>query len=95
MPTLRLPTSSVLSPSAALRKNVERWKRSAMDDKFAYSISEILDKVPFGRTRLYTEITLGNLVVRKVGRRTLVLAADLRRFLEGLPAVTPRKGGDR
>ena len=56
-------------------------------EKAAYSISEVLNMVPLGRTRVYEEIAMGRLIARKVGRRTLVLAADLEGFLQNLPRV--------
>lgn len=61
-----------------------------MDQKHAYSIAEVLKLIPLGRTRLYEEISVGNLPVRKVGRRTLVLASDLDQFLCNLPLVKPK-----
>jgi hypothetical protein len=38
-----------------------------------------------GRTLLYAEIKAGNLTARKIGRRTIILDEDLRRWLASLP----------
>jgi hypothetical protein len=39
------------------------------------------------RTGLYREVREGRLQIRKCGRRTMILAEDLRRFLEALPTT--------
>lgn len=56
-----------------------------MNQQFAYSISQVLEMVPVGRTTLYHEISQGRLKAKKIGRRTLILAEDLERFIENLP----------
>ena len=62
-----------------------------MDElKPAYSLAEIKQKTGLGRTSLYKAIAEGRLVARKCGRRTLVLADDLARFLHDLPPVGVR-----
>jgi hypothetical protein len=38
-----------------------------------------------GRTKIYGEIKLRNLKARKIGRRTIILDEDLRRWLASLP----------
>jgi hypothetical protein len=40
----------------------------------------------FGRTALYDEMNRGKLKARKLGRRTVILDEDLRRWLASLPA---------
>jgi excisionase family DNA binding protein len=61
-----------------------------MDYPLAYTISEACAEARAGRTALYEAIRAGALTARKRGRRTLILADDLRRWIEALPAVKPK-----
>ena len=54
----------------------------------AYTMREAADASRISRTRLYAAVANGDLVVRKMGRRTIVLKADLMRYLNALPAAT-------
>jgi excisionase family DNA binding protein len=58
----------------------------------AHSIAECCVLTGIGRDTIYCAIRAGKLVARKLGRRTLVTADDLHRFLEGLPKKLPKKG---
>ena len=53
--------------------------------KFAFSVAEAVERSGLGRTSLYAAIGSGELQARKRGRRTVVLARDLERYLESLP----------
>jgi excisionase family DNA binding protein len=52
--------------------------------KLAYAIAELPELVSLGRSHIYEEIRAGKLRTVKVGRRTLVLAEDLRAWLLSL-----------
>lgn len=54
--------------------------------KAAYSIDELTDIIPFGKTKLYAAIKAGDLTVSKYGKKTLVLAPDAAAFLTKLRA---------
>jgi excisionase family DNA binding protein len=59
-------------------------------EPLAFTVSEACSAARAGRTALYEAIRAGELRAVKRGRRTLVLADDLRRWLEALPAVNPK-----
>jgi hypothetical protein len=57
--------------------------------KLAYSITELTQMAAVGRSFLYDEIKAGRLIVRKAGRRSLILAEDASAWLASLPKVPP------
>jgi excisionase family DNA binding protein len=62
-----------------------------MDGPLAFNVAEACSAARIGRTSLYEAIRSGELRALKRGRRIIVLADDLRRYLEGLPAVAPNE----
>jgi Helix-turn-helix domain len=52
--------------------------------KLVYSIPDVMAATDAGRTTVYRAIQSGELVARKRGRRTIILADDLRRWLNSL-----------
>ena len=55
----------------------------------ALTITEAKDRAACSRSMIYQEIQTGHLRARKLGRRTLILAADLSAWLANLPLVKP------
>jgi excisionase family DNA binding protein len=55
-------------------------------DVLALSIEQARARLGIGRDPLYKLIRQGKLPARKLGRRTLILAADLQAYAEALPA---------
>jgi excisionase family DNA binding protein len=58
-----------------------------MDQKLFYSISETSRLLSVGKTKLYELIGSGEIPVRKLGKKTLIAAADLKRWADHLPAL--------
>jgi excisionase family DNA binding protein len=58
-----------------------------MNEKLAFSIAEVCASANLGRTTAYHLIKTGALRAVKVGRRTVVLAEDLNKFLSSLPST--------
>jgi excisionase family DNA binding protein len=56
-----------------------------MNTPLAYSIAEASEVSGVGRTSIYEAISSRELIARKRGRRTVILADDLRRWLQNLP----------
>ena len=56
-------------------------------DRAAFSIAEVIARTGRGRDTVYGLIRDGQLVARKVGRRTLVVNSDLEKFLTSLPVI--------
>lgn len=61
-----------------------------MNVPLVYSIAEACSVARAGRTSPYEAIRSGALRAVKRGRRTIVLADDLRHYLENLPVVVPK-----
>jgi excisionase family DNA binding protein len=58
-----------------------------MTTKVAYTIAEVCAMASIGRTTVYQSIKEGQLRAIKLGRRTLILAEDLRKWLGEMPSA--------
>lgn len=53
-----------------------------------YTIAAAVKATGIGRSSFYEAMAAGDLKARKSGRRTVIRAADLESFIDGLPAMT-------
>lgn len=63
-------------------------------DQLLYTVTQCCRMTTIGRTKFYELVASGEIPVRKIGKKTLVAAADLRDFVERLPTMKT-KAGDR
>lgn len=63
-------------------------------DRASLSIEEVQKLSGLGKTKIYELLKSGDLPARKLGKRTLVLRADLDEFLSNLAAY-PVCGSDK
>ena len=59
-------------------------------EKHGLTIQEACTYSGIGKTKLYEAINSGKLKARKAGKRTLILADDLRHYLSSLPLIIKR-----
>lgn len=62
-----------------------------MIEPIAYTVKEACAVSRTGKTTLYGAIRQGELVARKLGKKTLILEGDLRRWIEQLPTISHLK----
>jgi len=56
-------------------------------DQLLYTIAQCCRLAAIGRTKFYELVASGEIPIRKVGKKTLVAAVDLKRWAERLPEV--------
>jgi excisionase family DNA binding protein len=59
-------------------------------EPLAYTISEACKAAAVSRTELYRAFSRNELTRRKRGKRSLILADDLRRWVEALPTASSK-----
>jgi excisionase family DNA binding protein len=59
-------------------------------DQLLYTINQCCRLAAIGRTKLYELIARGDIPIRKIGKKTLVAAADLERWADRLPTLEAR-----
>ena len=59
-------------------------------DQLLYTIPQCCRLAAIGRTTFYGLVASGEIPVRKVGKKTLVAAADLKQWADRLPALAAK-----
>lgn len=54
--------------------------------KFALSVTEFCHACSIGRSTFYEEVKAGRIRILKAGKRTLIAASEVQRWLNSLPA---------
>jgi excisionase family DNA binding protein len=60
-------------------------------DQLLYTIPQCCRLAAIGRTKFYELVANREIPLRKIGKKSLIAAADLKRWVEGLPAADPPK----
>jgi len=68
-------------------------KPTDLTKPLALSIEEVRKLTGLGRTKIYSLIGSGELIARKIGKRTVVLRTDLETWLGGLQPCPPKGTG--
>jgi excisionase family DNA binding protein len=56
-------------------------------DQLLYTIPQCCRLAAIGKTKFYELVASGEIPVRKIGKKSLVAAADLKRWADRLPAI--------
>jgi len=65
-------------------------------DQLLLTIPQCCRLAAVGRTKFYELIASGEIPIRKIGKKSLVAAADLKRWADRLPAIAAKpKPADR
>ena len=70
----------------------EKRCRASVNVQLAYTVAEACVVARAGRTAIYEAIRSGELVARKRDRKTIILADDLRLWIERLPRLERNPG---
>ncbi len=68
-----------------------------MEYKLTYSIQEAVEQLPFSHDTLYRMAGRGEIEIRRIGRKSFITGAELRRLIEGASSYAKgfRPGSER
>ena len=82
-----MSTTEGSSEATATEQGVNRHERpGAHHGPLAYSVTDACYQLGIGRSTVYEEIAAGRLNALKCGNRTLIPAASMEAWLDGLPS---------
>ncbi len=62
-------------------------------DQLLYTIPQCCRLAAIGRTKFYELVARGEIPIRKIGKKSVVAAIDLKRWVERLPATESTNTG--
>lgn len=68
--------------------------KASMNHQLLYTVAECCRMAAIGRTKFYELVANGEIPIRKIGKKSLIAASDLRDWVERLPVIES-KSGDR
>jgi predicted DNA-binding transcriptional regulator AlpA len=74
------------------RTRPTRRSLASYETRFAFTLREKAELSSIGRSTIYAAIARGDLKMRKLGGRSVVLAQDARAWLEGTAPADARSG---
>ena len=77
---------------AARRAHRPSCRRSYTMEPVAYSVTDVLRMIGISRSKFYQLVNGGQIKVRKLGNRTIILPVDLNDFLQRLPTFGEKAG---
>ena len=87
-------TDDSASTKIRAHSDVPLWalvNRSTKMEKLAYRIPEAVQVASVSKTKLYEAMNSGTLPAHKHGSRTVIMADDLRAWLQALPNYKPEE----
>lgn len=74
---------------------MQRVSRMTTDsERLAYSVKDARLRLGISNDNIYNLLNSGALPARKLGKRTVILADDLNKYLERLPSYPARRSAD-
>ena len=64
---------------------IAEFGMEATPQPLGYTVAQAVKATGIGRTTIYADLKSGRLAARKRGKRTIILADDLRAYLASLP----------
>lgn len=64
--------------------------QTSQSPRIALTLKEACDRAGVGRSTLYRAAIAGKLAIRKLGGKSIILAADLDAWLSNLPLYSPK-----
>ncbi|MEM6461660.1 MAG: DNA-binding protein [Pseudomonadota bacterium] len=61
--------------------------KSFLNDRLGFTVDELCEAIPCGRTKLYEEARAGKIRLRKIGNKTICTVPDALEYMQSLPVA--------